>query len=105
VTPEQEAQLVSALCEQGEVVMVMGDGVNDLPAMRRADLSIALQSGSPAACSVADMVLLDDSPRALPRVVDEGQRIVNSLLDILKQHLVKLLPLLTQNPKCGIYDR
>jgi magnesium-transporting ATPase (P-type) len=94
VTPEQEAQVVSALREQGEVVMVVGDGVNNLPAMRRADLSMALQSGSPAARSVAGMVLLDDSPQALPRVVDGGQRIVNSLLDILKLHLVKLFALL-----------
>jgi magnesium-transporting ATPase (P-type) len=93
-TPEQEARVVSALRERGEMVMVLGDGVNDLPAMRRANLAVALQSGSPAARSVADVVLLDDSPQALPRVLDGGQRIVNSLLDILKLHLVKLLALL-----------
>ena len=87
VTPELEGQVVDALRDQGEAVAVMGDGVNDLPAMRRAHLSITRQSSSPATLSVADIVLLEGSPRVLLRVLDRGQRIANGLLDVLKLYL------------------
>ncbi len=79
--------MVNALREQGEAVAVFGDGVNDLPAMRQAQLSITRKSSSPAALSVADIILLEDSSHALLRVLDRGQRIANSLLDVLKLYL------------------
>ena len=76
--------MVNALREQGEA---FGDGVNDLPAMRQAQLSITRKSSSPAALSVADIILLENSSHALLRVLDRGQRIANSLLDVLKLYL------------------
>jgi magnesium-transporting ATPase (P-type) len=87
VTPEQARQVVDALREQGEAVAVLGDGVNDLAAMRQAQLSIARKNSSPAALSVADIILLEDSSQALLRVFDKGQRIANGLLDVLKLYL------------------
>ncbi len=87
VTPELEGRIVAALRDQGEVVAVVGDGVNDLPAMQQANLSITRQSSSPAALSVADIVLLEDSSQALLALLEKGQRIVNGLLDILKLYL------------------
>ncbi len=87
VTPEQERQVVNALRDLGEAVAVIGDGVNDLPAMRQATLSITRKSSSPAALSVADIILLEDSSWTLLRVLDRGQRIANGLLDVLKLYL------------------
>jgi magnesium-transporting ATPase (P-type) len=91
VTPEQAGQVVTVLREQGEAVAVVGDGVNDLPAMRQAGLSIARQSSSQAALGLADIVLLEDSPGVLLRVLEKGQRIVNGLLDVLKLYLAQIL--------------
>jgi magnesium-transporting ATPase (P-type) len=90
VTADQAGRLVDVLQEQGESVVVVGDGPNDLPAMQHANLSIAGQSSSQAALGVADIVLLEDSPQALLRVLDKGQRIVNGLLDVLKLYLAQL---------------
>jgi magnesium-transporting ATPase (P-type) len=87
VTPEQEGQVVNALREQGEAVAVIGDEVSDLPAMRQAQLSITRKNSSPAALSVADIILLENSSQALLRVLDRGQRIANGLLDVLKLYL------------------
>ena len=87
MSPRLEGQVVDALRAQGEAVAVVGDGVNDLQAMQQANLSITRQSSSPAALSVADIILLEDSSQALPRVLDKGQRIANGLLDILKLYL------------------
>lgn len=91
VTPEQAGQVVTTLHEQGEAVAVVGDGVNDLPAMRQAGLSIARQSSSQAALGLADIVLLEDSPEVLLRVLEKGQRIVNGLLDVLRLYLTQIL--------------
>jgi cation-transporting ATPase E len=90
VTPEQAGQVVEALRDQGEVVTAVGDRVNDLMAMRQAHLSVTRQSSSPAVLSVADIVLLKDSPQALRTVLDKGQRIGNGLFDILKLYLVQI---------------
>jgi magnesium-transporting ATPase (P-type) len=85
---EQFGLVVTTLREDGELVAVVGDGVNDLAAMGRANLAIARRSSSQAALSVADILLLEDSPSALSRVLDKGQRIVHGLLDVLKLNLV-----------------
>ena len=87
MSPRLEGQVVDALRARGEAVAVVGDGVNDLQAMQRANLSITRQSSSPAALSVADIILLEDSSQALLRVLAKGQRIANGLLDILKLYL------------------
>jgi magnesium-transporting ATPase (P-type) len=90
ITPDLAEQVVKSLREQGEVVAVVGDGVNDLPPMQQAHLSITRQSSSPAALSVADIILLKDSPQVLPRVMENGQRIANGLFDVLKLYLTHL---------------
>jgi cation-transporting ATPase E len=85
--PEQFGLVVTTLREDGELVAVVGDGVNDLAAMGQANLAVARRSSSQAALSVADILLLEDSPSALSRVLDKGQRIVHGLLDVLKLNL------------------
>jgi cation-transporting ATPase E len=79
IAPEQKAQLVDALSQHGHYVAMMGDGVNDILALKKAKLGIAMQSGSSATRSVADMVLLGDSYAALAPALTEGQRIINGL--------------------------
>jgi cation-transporting ATPase E len=87
MSPRLDGQVVDALRARGEAVAVVGDGVKDLPAMQQANLAITRHSSSPAALSVADIILLEDSFQALLRVLDKGQRIANGLLDILKLYL------------------
>lgn len=94
MAPQQMVQVVKALQESGSAVGVVGDSVGDLPAMRQADIAISQRSSSPAVFTQADIVLMEDSPTVLSRVVDKGQRIVNGLLDVLKLYLVQVLYLL-----------
>lgn len=90
VTPAQAGALVGALREQGESVAVVGDGVTDLPALQQANLAIARQAGTQAALGVADVVMMGNSPEALLKVLEKGQRIVHGLLDVLKLNLVQV---------------
>ncbi len=92
--PSQMEQIVCVLQDAGLAVGVVADGVGDLPAMRHAQIAISQRSGSPAVFTQADIVLMDDSPAVLSRVVDKGQRIVNGLLDVLKLYLNQILYLL-----------
>jgi cation-transporting ATPase E len=91
IGPRQKHAIIQALRQQGHYVAMVGDGVNDVLALKQADLAVALQSGTQATRSIADLVLLDDSFGALPHVVREGQRIVRGLLDILRLFLVRVL--------------
>jgi cation-transporting ATPase E len=84
IKPDQKERLIDALRERGAYVAMIGDGVNDVPALKQAHIGIAMHSGSAAARNVADMVLLNDSFAALPAVFQEGQRIVNGLLDTMR---------------------
>lgn len=79
VTPEQKLKFVKALKEQGHTVAMTGDGVNDVLALKEADCSIAMASGSDAARTVSNLVLLDSNFASLPKVVDEGRRSINNL--------------------------
>ncbi len=79
ITPEQKAQLIDALLKRKHYVAMIGDGVNDILALKKAKLGIAMQSGSSAARNVADMVLLNDSYAALAPALTEGKRIINGL--------------------------
>ena len=90
VTPQQKEELVDALRSRGRYVAMVGDGVNDVISLKRANLGIAMQSGSQAARGVADMVLLDDSFGSLPYAFQEGQRIQNGMADILKIFMVRI---------------
>lgn len=91
IIPQQKAQLVLALRERGHSVAMIGDGVNDVLALKRANLGIAMQSGSAATRGVADIVLLTDSFGALPEVFREGQRIRHGMHSILKLFLTRVL--------------
>lgn len=79
VNPEQKAILVKTLKSQGKTVAMTGDGVNDILALKEADCSIAIASGSDAARSVSQLVLLDSNFSSMPSVVAEGRRVVNNI--------------------------
>ena len=79
VAPRQKQQMVKALQRRGHVVAMTGDGVNDVLALKDADLGIAMGSGSAASRSVADLVLTDDAFATLPIVVNEGRKVINNV--------------------------
>jgi cation-transporting P-type ATPase E len=91
LTPAQKELLVQSLRLQGRYVAMIGDGVNDVLALKRADLAIAMQTGSAAARAVADLVLLKDTFAALPLAFREGQRIQGGMHAILKLFLTRVL--------------
>ncbi len=79
VRPDQKVEAVRALQSRGHVVAMIGDGVNDVQALKHADLGIAMGSGSQSSRSVSRMVLLDDSFAAVPKVLAEGRRVVANI--------------------------
>ncbi len=79
VTPQQKLMLVKALREGGHKVAMTGDGVNDVLALREADCSIAMQSGSDAARNVSQLVLVDSDFSSMPYIVAEGRRCINNI--------------------------
>ncbi len=79
VKPEQKRQLVQALQRAGRTVAMTGDGVNDVLALKSADCSVAMASGSEVASQVAHLVLLDSDFSAMPAVVAEGRRVINNI--------------------------
>ena len=89
ITPEQKRELVDALRRRGRYVAMIGDGVNDVPAMKAARMSIALGSGSQIAKGVSDMVLLNGSFSSLPQGVAEGRRILSNIRRVAKLFVVK----------------
>jgi len=91
ITPQQKEQLVMALRDSGHYVAMIGDGVNDVLSLKKANLGVAMESGSAATRAVADMILLKDSFGALPAAFSEGQRIVNGMKDILRLFLTRVL--------------
>ena len=91
VTPEQKRQLVEALKRAGHSVAMTGDGVNDIPALKAADCSIAMGSGANAARQVAQLTLLSGDFSALPAVVAEGRRVVGNIRRTATLFLVKTL--------------
>jgi cation-transporting ATPase E len=91
ITPQQKERLVRTLRSGGTYVAMIGDGVNDVLALKQANLGIAMQSGSQATRGVADMVLLQDSFGALPAAFREGQRIFRGMRDILCLFLVRTI--------------
>lgn len=90
ITPDQKARLVKAFQSQGKYVAMMGDGVNDVPSLKQANVGIAMESGSQITRGVADMVLLKDSFEALPDAFLEGQRIRNSIQAVTQISLVRV---------------
>ncbi len=94
ITPQQKEALVEALQREGEFVAMIGDGVNDVPSLKRSNVGIAMGGGSTAARSVAAIVLRHDSFEAMPVALAEGQRTVSSVLKVLKLYLVSVLALI-----------
>jgi cation-transporting ATPase E len=90
ITPQQKEHIVKEFRAQGAYVAMVGDGLNDVLSLKGANLGIAMQSGSQMTRSAADLVLLNDSFAALPRAVQEGQRVVNGMQDILTLFLTRV---------------
>ena len=91
VRPEQKLGLIKALKKDGHSVAMTGDGVNDILALKEADCSIAMASGSDVAKSVASLVLLDSNFASMPFVVAEGRRSINNLQRSSALYLVKTI--------------
>lgn len=90
ITPKQKERLVSVLQAGGRYVAMIGDGVNDVLSLKKANLGIAMESGSQATRAVAGIILLGDSFETLPEAFREGQRIRNGMQDNLKLHLPRI---------------
>ena len=90
LNPEQKGNIVADLRSKGQYVAVVGNSVNDVPALVQANLAVSYQTSSQATQSVADILLLENSPQVLVGVLEKGQRIVNGLLDILKIYITQV---------------
>lgn len=89
VSPEDKRELVLAMQRQGLAVAMVGDGVNDVPALKTADCSLAIGGGSDAACRVSQITLLGDGFDALPEILLEGRRVINNITRASALFLVK----------------
>ncbi|MBQ0066228.1 MAG: HAD-IC family P-type ATPase [Firmicutes bacterium] len=91
VTPEQKREMVLALKKRGHTVAMTGDGVNDVMALKEADCSIAMGSGSQATKSIASIVLLENQFEAMPHILRQGRYIINNIQRTASLFLVKTL--------------
>ena len=89
VKPNQKKLLIQALQAQGHTVAMTGDGVNDVLALKEADCSIAMASGSDVAAQISDLVLMDSDFSSMPSVVAEGRRVINNIERSASLYLVK----------------
>jgi len=91
VKPEQKQQLIAAWQDQGHKVAMTGDGVNDILALRQADCGIAMASGSEAAKSISDFVLIHSNFDAMIAVLNEGRRVINNIEQVASLYLIKTM--------------
>jgi magnesium-transporting ATPase (P-type) len=89
ITPEQKKALVAALSRSGRFTAMIGDGVNDVPALKQARLAVAMGSGSQITKGIADIVLLRDQFSMLPRAVAEGRRIARNIHRLGRLYMTK----------------
>ena len=89
IRPEQKKALVAALGERGRMTAMIGDGVNDVPALKQARLAVAMGSGSQITKGIGDIVLLDDQFSMLPRAVAEGRRIARNIHRLARLYTTK----------------
>ena len=91
IKPEQKKALVAALSERGRFTAMIGDGVNDVPALKQASLAVGMGSGSQVTKGIADIVLLRDQFSMLPRAVAEGRRIARNIHRLGRLYLTKTI--------------
>ena len=89
VKPLQKKELVEALKRKGHTVAMTGDGVNDVPSLKCANVSVAMAAGAPAARDSANFVLMDNDFSRMPSIVDEGRRVINNISRASAMYLVK----------------
>ena len=95
VSPERKRDMVRGLRDRGHTVAMTGDGVNDVLALKEADIGVAMGAGSPASRSVAQLVLLDDRFAVLPKVVAEGRRVIGNIERVASLFLTKTVYTMT----------
>lgn len=107
VSPGQKKLLIEALKNNGHTVAMTGDGVNDILALKEADTSIAMASGSEAARNVSHLVLLDSNFSSMPKVVSEGRRVINNVQKVavlfLTKNIFTLLLIIIAIARRGVY--
>lgn len=103
VSPEQKQSMVGALQENGHTVTMTGDGVNDVLALKRADLGIAMGSGAPASRAVAQIVLLNNKWSTLPDIVHEGRRVLGNIERVSDVFLTKSIYAMSISLATGLF--
>ncbi|MBQ9713934.1 MAG: HAD-IC family P-type ATPase [Clostridia bacterium] len=91
VTPEQKAILIRSIKKAGNTVAMTGDGVNDILAMKEADCAVSVASGSEAARNVSNLVLQDNNFGSMPKIVNEGRRVINNIKSSSALYIMKTL--------------
>ncbi|MBX7212748.1 MAG: HAD-IC family P-type ATPase [Thermoflexales bacterium] len=89
ITPETKRRIIETLTRHGEYVAMVGDGVNDVPALKASRLAIAMNDGAPIARDVSELILLKNTMSALPRALAEGQDIIQKVMASAKLYLTK----------------
>ncbi len=105
VTPEQKAILIRSIKKAGNTVAMTGDGVNDILAMKEADCAVSVASGSEAARNVSNLVLQDNNFGSMPKIVNEGRRVINNVKKSSALYIMKTLLILTLALFCIIAKR
>ncbi|MBQ9113848.1 MAG: HAD-IC family P-type ATPase [Clostridia bacterium] len=100
VTPEQKAILIRSIKQAGNTVAMTGDGVNDILAMKEADCAVSVASGSEAARNVSNLVLQDSNFGSMPKIVNEGRRVINNVKNSASLYIMKTLLILTLSVIC-----
>ena len=95
VTPEQKAILIRSIKQAGNTVAMTGDGVNDILAMKEADCAVSVASGSEAARNVSNLVLQDNNFGSMPKIVNEGRRVINNIKNSASLYIMKTFLTLT----------
>ncbi|WP_433862019.1 HAD-IC family P-type ATPase [Streptomyces sp. L7] len=103
VTPDRKRDIVAAFQSAGRTVAVTGDGANDIPALKRADIGIAMSSGTDATKAIARMVLLDGRFAELPAAVAEGRRVMANIERISRLFLTKTVYASVLAFVCGVF--